>query len=500
MSRGNRRTRPAPATAAKVDTGKRWMAGDSFQNFEARVGYGTNNQSSAAGYGFDFISRNRIQLEAMYRSSWIVGQAVDCVAEDMTRAGIAIGSTMEPDDQETLTEAMERLRIWDHLCDTIKWSRLYGGALAVMLVDGQQMSTPLNVDSIGRDQFKGLMVLDRWLVQPSLNDLVQDFGPEMGMPKYYDVVADSMALKRQRIHHSRVLRMDGVDLPYWQRVSENLWGQSVIERLFDRLIAFDSTTAGAAQLVYKAHLRTLKVENLRDVIATGGPALAGVVKQIEMMRRYQSNEGITLLDSKDTFEAHEYTFAGLDDLLLQFAQQLSGALQIPMVRLFGQSPAGLNANGESDMEQYRDGIQQKQERRLRAPLTKLLQVLCRSELDTKPPKGFGFDFNSLSELTETEKADIAGKVALAVGGALEDGTIDPPTALKELKQSSEVTGIFTNITDEMIKDAENAPPPIEVDPNANPDTGRPNDPAAANPKQQPGQGAQGGGPVRGAAA
>jgi phage-related protein (TIGR01555 family) len=476
------------------------MAGDSFQNFEARVGYGTNNQTSGSGYGFDFISRNRVQLEAMYRSSWIVGQAVDCVAEDMTRAGISIGSTMDPDDQEKLTEAMERMRVWDHLCDTIKWSRLYGGALAVMLVDGQKMDTPLNVKSIGKGQFKGLMVLDRWLVQPSLNDLVQEFGPEMGMPKFYDVVADSMALKRQRIHHSRVLRMDGIDLPYWQRISENLWGQSVVERLYDRLIAFDSVTAGAAQLTYKAHLRTLKVEGLRDIIATGGPALAGLVKQVEFMRRYQSNEGVTLLDAKDDFQASEYSFTGLSDMMLQFAQQLSGALQIPMVRLFGQSPAGLNATGESDMEQYRDGITQKQERRLRAPLTKLLQVLCRSELNMEPPEGFGFDFNSLSELTETEKADIAGKVALAVGGALEDGTIDHAVALKELKQSSEITGIFTNITDEMITEAENAPPPVrEVvpneDPDADPDAGR-----EGGAPGEPGQGAQSGGAVRGAAA
>ena len=491
MSR-NRRKQSAPIAAP---TAKRWSAGDSFHNFEARVGIGTNNQSSSAGYGFDFISRNRVQIEAMYRSSWIVGQAVDCVAEDMTRAGISIASTMDPDDQELLTEAMERMRIWDHLCDAIKWSRLYGGALAVLLIEGQRMETPLNIDSVGEGQFKGLFVMDRWLVQPSLNELVTELGPEMGMPKYYDVVADSMALKRQRIHHSRVLRMDGVDLPYWQKISENLWGQSVLERLFDRLVAFDSTTQGAAQLVYKAHLRTVKIEGLRDIIASGGPALNGLVSQIEMMRRYQSNEGITLLDTKDEFEASTYSFAGLSDMMLQFAQQLSGALQIPMVRLFGQSPVGLNATGESDMEQYRDGITQKQERRLRSPLTKLLQVMCRSELGTKPPEGFGFDFNSLSELTETEKADIAGKVALAVGGAIEDGTIDQATALKELKQSSEVTGIFTNITDEMITEAENAPPPISevdtnaIDPNAGPEV---------NPK--PDQVEEGGNTVRGAAA
>jgi len=36
---------------------------------------------------------------------------------------------------------------------------------------------------VGPDQFKGLLVLDRWQVAPSLTDLVSDIGPDLGMPK-----------------------------------------------------------------------------------------------------------------------------------------------------------------------------------------------------------------------------------------------------------------------------------------------------------------------------
>lgn len=68
----------------------------------------------------------------------------------------------------------------------------------------------------------------------------------MRMPRYYDTVADAQAMPNWRIHYSRVIRIDGVDLPYWQRIAENGWGQSVTERLWDRLVAFDSTTEGAA--------------------------------------------------------------------------------------------------------------------------------------------------------------------------------------------------------------------------------------------------------------
>lgn len=437
---------------------------DSFANFEARVGIQAANQASKGHYTFDLVSRNRIQMEAAYRSSWICGMAVDAVAEDMTRAGLELASDIDPDDADRIYATMEEFQVWDALCDTVKWSRLYGGAVAVMLIDGQDVSTPLNLDTIKKGQFKGLLVLDRWLVQPSLQDLVTEYGPNLGKPQFYQVVADGMALRNQRIHYSRVIRMEGVDLPYWQRIAENLWGQSVLERLWDRLLAFDSTTEGAAQLVYKAHLRTYKVERLRDIIAEGGRSYEALVKQIDMIRRYQSNEGMTLMDSRDEFEAHSYTFSGLDNVLLQFGQQISGALQIPLVRLFGQSPAGLSATGESDLRTYYDKVAQQQDRKLRFGLKVLLDVMHRSALGRPPDDQFGFEFRPLWQLTDTEKATIAKDTEGAVSDAYDKGIIGRKTALSELRKSSHVTGVFTTITEEEIDAADNDPPdPGEVD-------------------------------------
>lgn len=432
---------------------------DSFQNFAARVGLGAGNQHDQSTYGFNFTSRDRLKLEAMYRSSWVVGQVVDVVAEDMTREGITLRGLESPDDVEEINQELDRLEIWDNLSDTIKWSRLYGGAIAVMLIDGQNVSTPLNVNTVGKDQFKGLLVLDRWMVLPDLQDLVTEYGPDYGKPKFYDVITDSVGLCNQRIHYSRVIRMDGINLPYWQSIAENLWGQSVIERLEDRLTIFDSATLGAGQLVYKAHLRTYKVEKLRDIIATGGRAYDALVKQIQQIRMWQSNEGMTLMDAKDTFETHQYSFTGLDSLLLQFGQQISGATQIPLVRLFGQSPAGLNATGESDLANYYDNINQQQERRMRTPLHTLLAVVSLSVLGRPLPKTFKFDFASLWQMDDEKKAGIATKVAEAVTKVEDSGLISRKTALKELRQSAEVTGIFSHITDEEIDQADDDPPP-----------------------------------------
>lgn len=480
-------SRDTKARAKAASTGNPTL--DSFVNFAHNLGIGADNPMSSSSYGFNPVTRNRVMLEWIHRGSWLGGVAIDVVADDMTRAGIDIKGSIDPDDLAKIEESAVRLGIWNQINDTIKWARLYGGALAVLLIDGQDPSTPLRLNTIRKGQFCGLLSLDRWMVEPSLNDLVTAYGPELGQPKYYRVTAQAPALSGMSIHHSRCLRLEGIRLPYWQRLTENLWGLSVLERLYDRMIAFDSASTGAAQLVYKSYLRTYKIKDLRQVVAAGGDALAGLTKYVDMMRRFQGVEGITLLDGEDEFTADSHgAFSGLSDALQQFGQQISGALQIPLVRLFGQSPAGFST-GDADLRNYYDTIKQQQEKELRVPLTKIYKAMAASE-GVAWDDGSRIDFRSLWQLSDDQKADIAGKVAQAIAPVEEAGLIDKATALKELRQSSQVTGIFTNITDEMITEAENEPPPMPEDMGIGADPlnqqGEPN--ALGINKQQPAQG------------
>lgn len=447
------------ALARDESARKKGSTVDSFVNFAQNLGIGTDNAMSSSSYGFNPVTRNRTLLEWVHRGSWIGGVAVDVVADDMTRAGVEVKGGMAPEDIERLEECAVGFGIWDKVNEAIKWSRLYGGAIAVMLIDGQDMSTPLRLNTIRKNQFRGLLTLDRWMVEPSLSDLVTELGPEIGLPKFYQVVADAPGLARMKIHHSRCLRLEGIHLPYWQRLIENLWGLSVIERLYDRMIAFDSASTGAAQLVYKSYMRTYKVKDLREVVAAGGDALLGLQAYVNQMRRFQGIEGITLIDGEDEVSAESHgAFGGLADALAQFGQQLSGALQIPLVRLFGQSPQGFST-GDTDLRNYYDKIKQDQEKALRVPLTKIYRAMAASE-GINFPEGTKLEFRSLWQLSDGEKADIAQKVESTVSDAEEKGLITKGAALRELKQSSHVTGIFTNITPEDIEDADAEPPPL----------------------------------------
>lgn len=449
----------------------RVVSRDSFQNFQQKLGIGTDNPSTFTTYGFNPISRRHIQLEWMHRGSWIAGRVVDTVADDMTRAGVTFKGEIEPADIETLNAQAQELGLWTAANETIKWGRLYGGCLGVMLIDGQNMKTPFRLESVGKDQFKGMLVLDRWMVEPVVEDLVTDLGPFLGLPKFYRVQANAPALRGQVIHYTRIaFRHEGVRLPYNQRLTENLWGISVIERLFDRMVAFDAASTGISQLIYKAYLRTFKVKGLREIIANGaqpngaGP-LNGLLAQMEMMRRYQGQEGITLMDLEDEFEVQEAgAFSGLDKALDGLASQLSGATEIPLTRLFGQSPGGMNATGESDMQNYFDLISQKQNGDLKNGLITVYRCIAQSNGITLGDD-FGIDFNSLERMSDKDKAEIAKTITDTVLSGKDAGVIPDKVILQELRQLAHLCGVWSNITTDMIENAdEEVLPEMGVDP------------------------------------
>ncbi len=456
-------------------TALKHLTSDGYDNFVSRIGLQNNNTLSAGTYVFDLITRNRVKLEAAYRGSWVVGAIVDSVAEDMTRAGINITSNESDEDIKDLEREISRLKIWNSLQAEIKWGRLYGGALGVLQIEGQDLATPLKLDSIAEGQFKGIAVFDRWQLNPVLNKVIQT-GPDLGLPAYYQIVTTATSTEPDAptatgeltVHHSRCIRYTGIDLPFFQAITELMWGESILERLWDRLIAFDNATMSAAQLVDRANLRTVGVEGFREIIAAGGPAYEGLLQMFEMMRSLQDNEGLTLIDKNDTFATTAYTFTGLPDVLLQFAQQLAGASGVPLIRLLSQSPAGLNSDGDSDIRMYYDNINAQQESKLRQPWETLLKVLWRSTFGKPMPDDLEFTFMPLWQMSDSDKATVAKTQTETALGAFEAGVTDRATTLKELRQNSGDSGMFTNISDEMITEAENEPVPIpgEEDPNA----------------------------------
>lgn len=438
---------------------------DAFSNVLARLGAGTPNLLEGTEYSLQRMSRDFNTLNALYRESWIVRRIIDVIPADMLKNWITITSGLDPDVEKRLSLTLRRTQLIDKLKRGMQWGRLYGGALGVMLVkhQGYDLSQTLQLDWIMPGDFAGLLIFDRWNgVNPSI-ELIEDISdPDYGFPKYY-TVTDPAGGGSVKIHHSRVVRFTGNTLPFWEEIAEMQWGASVVESVFDELRKRDNVSWNIAQLTFMANIRVLKMQDLGQLLAaTDNESQAELLRTLEAQNMLLNNMGMQVMDAADGLETHQYTFGGLADCYQQFIMDISGAAEIPVTRLFGRSPSGLNATGESDLQNYYDMIAEKQESYLRPILNKVLPPFIISTLGSLPDD-FDFEFDPVAEPTDKERADLAKCGTDNVVAAYNAGLISQRTALKELKQQSERTGVWTNITDEDIERAsDSVEPPGEM--------------------------------------
>ena len=426
---------------------------DAFQNVLARLGAGTPNLIESTDYPMTRLTQNFQLLNSLYRSHWIIRKIIDCPAEDMVKNWIDINTQMDPDDIERFERLQRRTRVKRDILQCLKWSRLYGGAAAVIIIEGHEnmLDQPLDYDSIMPNSFKGLIPSDRWTgITPGADMITDVTNPDFGLPEYYEWATDEFSVK---VHHSRILRFTGRDLTTIERYTEQQWGISEVELLFDELKKRDNTSFNIAQLVFLANLRVLKMGDLGELLAIGNEdGQKDLYNTIQAQNWLMNNMGMYLLNKEDDFQTHQYSFSGLNDIYESFMLDIAGAAEMPVTKIFGRSPQGMNATGDGDKDNYYNTIEQKQTAQLEPALDKLLPIMYVSEFGAVP-EDLDYSFNPIETPSEDKLAEIVDKKSSSIINVYNAGLISRKVGLKELRQLGNTTGMFTNITDEDIDNA-----------------------------------------------
>lgn len=462
MSR-KKRTKPVRATARQPTTTMRKLTTDTYSNVFARTGFGTPNLLETAEYPVTRMTQNYALLNSMYRNDWIATQIIDALPHDMVKNWYSITSQLQPDQLSRLSTVERQTHLKQRLLEGLKWGRLFGGAAGIIVIEGQEdmLSEPLDLQAIMPGQFKGLIVADRWNGIYPDSSIVQDLAdPDFGLPEYYIFSMPGTELTCGiRVHHSRIIRFSGRELPYVERISESLWGMSELEHVYAELNKRNTASANIAQLIFQANIRTYKMADLgQTLMATDPQSQRDLYQTLSMQNFLMSNMGLNVMDKDDDFVTNQYTFSGLSDVYELFMMDVAGAAEIPVTRLFGRSPAGMNATGESDLRNYYDKVRQQQEAQLRPAIEKLLPILCMSTWGMIPDE-LTFDFNPVRDTSDEERSNLIQQAANAINSVFQSGIISQRTALMELRQSGATYGMWSNITDEDISKADDGTMP-----------------------------------------
>lgn len=435
-----------------MEAQKQTVTADAFSNPLFRLGYGSQSPLEATEYPLTRLTDNYALLNSLYRSNWVVQNVVSIIPEDMTKKWFTLTGPIGPKSLQEFAQVMRQTALQDRITTGLRWGRLYGGAAGILLIRGQEdiLDRPLDLESVLPGTFMGLHILDRWNGLTPDMGLVEDMSdPDFGLPEFYTINAPGENLG-VRVHHSRVLRFIGRELPYLEKIAELYWGESEVEALYADVVKHDNVASNMAALTFRANIDTMSVPNLDQLFS---------ITSAEQQRRFwntmqaqsvmRSNFGTQLVDKDSTITNTQYSFAGLQDVYEAMCLDLSGASRIPMTKLFGRSPAGMNATGESDLINYYDYVDTLRESVLRPLLERLLPVVYMSVWGAVPD-GVEIAFPSLWTPTAKDVADIAFKKAQAVRESFQAGLLRADTAQKELKNMSEETGMFGNITEEEI--------------------------------------------------
>lgn len=424
---------------------------DAFSNPGARTGFGQLNLINTTEYPMTRLTQDWQLLTSLYRSSWIVQRVCSVIPEDaMTDLHIE-APNLDNESVNRLDKLIQKTKIRRKIIDAMRWARLYGGSAAVIMLDGQDdMADPLRVKDILPGSFRGLFVVDRWSgIYPSLELVSNKASADFGMPRYYEV-RDENGVIRYRIHHSRVIRFVGVDMPYYEAIAEQQWGTSAIESMFDDLVRRDNVTHNIANLTFKACLSVYEIENLDQIFASASAqAQKRMYSMIEAMSILESNLGVKLVNKGDSVQQLQYGFSGLPEVLDGAMLDVSGSTAIPATRLFGRSPAGMNSTGESDEKNYRSTLEQQRSIHILPAIEKLTPILCMSELG-EIPDGVELKLPALDEMTPSEKADVVDKQTAYLERLFQANVIPADSLLLGVRNAQTEVGITTTITDENI--------------------------------------------------
>lgn len=459
MSRKKRRkaidtARASPAMSITSNTIPAQKARDSFSNPLARLGFGTTNLMEATQYVKSDFTSDYQTMTVLYRENWVVQRLIDVVPHDMTKNWYRLKTKLSPDMLDRFRRLERTTKIRAKIVDGLKWGRLYGGAAAIIVIEGQEdvLETPLELDMIMPGTFRGLIVLDRWSGISASSGLVTDISdPDFGLPEYYTISTEALGTGI-RVHHSRILRFIGRPLPILEEVAEQYWGASEIEHIMSELKKYDNTSYNIAMLVFKANLNVYKMEGMEQIATMNQKNLEDFYSTMCAMNWMMNNQGLQIIGQQDSFESHQYTFAGLSDVYEMFMLDLAGAAEMPVTKLFGRSPAGMNATGEADMQNYYDSIEEKQES-CRPIFDKLLPIMMMSEFGAVPDD-WDYEFESCRRPTEEEKKNIAINTANAVAILYNANIITQRMGLRELKESAPSTGMWGSITEEDLQRAD----------------------------------------------
>jgi len=364
---------------------------DAWQN--AVTGFGTTRDKTYFSAFSSFTTLTDQELSNLYHGDAMAARIVDAVPDDMYREGFAV-DVGDRDVNEWLAEKLQSLDARGKFADGERWGRGYGGAaILIGANDGRAASTPLIPERANGVGY--LYVLDKRQLWPATY-YTEPGHPKLGQPETYYVTqasARTTSAAMQAVHETRLIIFRGAPTGNEERELLNSWDYSVLQRPHEVLLQFNTGWKSVELMLTDANQAVFKISGLAEML--GAPdGMAALQARYAALDRARSNVRAMALDAgtkdepSEEFERQSVSFEQIPATLEKLMLRLAGAVDMPVTRLMGQSPSGLNATGENDTRNWYDKIDAQRNTEASPKVRRLVKIILSTKESPlrKPPE------------------------------------------------------------------------------------------------------------------
>jgi phage-related protein (TIGR01555 family) len=391
------------------------------------------------------------ELSDLYEQDAIAARVIDRLVDDATREGFRIVGPDEDFDFDAVSSDLEDLGAITAIGDAWRWARLYGGAIAVMVVaDGRKLSEPLDVQQAQR--LLSVQVIEAPYAIPS------DWNPGLGArgfrdPRRYDVTVVAGRGDTRSIDASRVMRFDGIRVPPSRLLERYGWGPSLLDRVAREIFQLGEVMGYSRNIIHEMSVMAFKIEGLREQLCGDERSQSEIRKVFETLRFAIDNMNALVLDTKDDYGEISRSTNGLRDMIEEFVSALVRATDMPRTVLLGEQPSGLNANADSEIRSWFDYVHSQQRAVLTPAVNRLLEVYfaVRSNRGDRVPSEWTIEWNPLWQMDEQQAAQARLTRAQARAIDVNSGAV----SADEVRQDPDLRDVY-----EIDPSAAAPPPPM----------------------------------------
>ena len=422
---------------------------DAFISATTGAGYAADKFTT---YSFSQVYELDDQtLEALYTDHDLAATIVERIVHDALRSGYEINWQGATDEQrqDVVDWAESEYEVTEEVRQARVWSRLFGGGGVFLGLDGQLEREAMPGDPVG---FLRAIPSTRLTGELYYGDIAsQDYG-QVEIYKHeqlrFNISQDIEPFVF--IHESRIVPFYGIRTTDKQMIADKGWGKSVLHRVYDVLKKFDSSFDSILHTLAESSIPVYKVKALLDLLASENGEL--LAKRFELINSAKGAYRAVILDQEESLERVEAALNQASNVVEAAMLRVSGAAGTPAVLLFGRSPAGQNATGASDLENWNQQVKSEQSLVLGPAFRKIYQRLLAQESSPVAgvPEDITIEFPAVETPSIQEQANlyqqIAGADATYEGmGAVSAAEI----ALKRSKSSPLFPGVDTAYLQEL---------------------------------------------------